>query len=124
MATKSNITSISLVAAADLSAKQYHVVKVDNTGKAAVSGASDLNSIGVLQGKSIAGEAATVAVYGVTKAAAGGNITAGAAVTSDANGKVVTAGAGKQIIGHALVGGASGDVISVLLGTRGIVPAT
>lgn len=120
MATTANLTSISLVAAADFTAKQFRVVKIDSAGKAALSGASDTNSIGVLQDKVPAGTAATVAVAGITKAVAGATITAGAALTADANAAVIAATTGKQIIGHALSGGSAGDLIPVLLGTRGL----
>lgn len=120
MSTKANLVSISLIAAADLTAKQFCVVKVDSAGKAALSGASDVTSIGVLQDKTPAGAAATVAVAGITKAKSGAAVTAGVAVTADANGAVIAATTGKQIIGHAITGGASGDLISVLLGSRGL----
>lgn len=120
MATKANIVSITLVAAADLTAQQFRVVKVNASGQAALANATDLNAIGILQDKTPAGAAATVAVAGSSKARAGGTIAAGAAVTSDANGNVVAAATGRQIIGHALTGGVSGDLITVLLGSRGI----
>lgn len=120
MTTKAIIQSISLVAAADLSAKQYHVVKPNSSGQAALANATDTAQIGILQDKPTSGVAGNVAVGGVSKAAYGGTIAAGAAVTSDANGKVVTATTGKQIIGFALVGGVSGDIGSVLISPRGL----
>ncbi|CAB4122315.1 Bacteriophage VT1-Sakai, H0018 [uncultured Caudovirales phage] len=119
MATDNIGMNLSLVAAADLSAKQFLVVKADSAGKAALAGASDTNQIGIVQNKPTAGQTATIRFAGVSKAAAGGTIAAGGAVTSDSAGKVIAATTGKQIIGTALTGGVSGDVITVLLINRG-----
>ena len=66
MAFSENMQTISLVAASDLSGKQYYFVAVDTDGKAALTG-DDGNPIGVLQNKPEAGQAATVAIAGVTK---------------------------------------------------------
>lgn len=139
MSIEYKVQNLTLVAAADLSAKQYTAVKVDSAGKAAAAGAGEM-PIGVLQNNPVAGAAATVAYGGVTKAKAGGSITAGAAVASDANGAVVAAtlartntsdgGAatdpliGSNVIGIALAGADSGDIIPVLLTLAGAYPTT
>jgi hypothetical protein len=47
---------VTLVAAADLSAKQYHFVKLDNTGKAAAVTAITDVPVGVLQNAPTAGQ--------------------------------------------------------------------
>ena len=107
--------SLSLVAAADLSAKQFHAVTVNSAGRAAIADADD-QVIGIVQNNPASGQAATVAFGGVSKAAAGGNITAGNRVTANASGQIVAAAnAGDSVIGVALTGGASGEIISVLL---------
>lgn len=120
MTTKVILQSISLVAGADLSAKQFHVVKVNSSGQAVAANATDVAQVGILQDKPISGVAGSVAVNGVSKAAFGGTVASGAAVTSDANGKIVAATTGKQIIGFALQGGVSGDIGSVLIAPRGL----
>lgn len=130
---------VSLVAAADLSAKQYYAVKVDSNGKAALAGAGEFVA-GILQNKPVAGQAANIAWGGVTKAFAGGNITAGNKVAADANGKFVAAseavvntsdaGAaadpsiGSNVIGVALTSASTGDVFAVLLTNSGATPKT
>lgn len=116
MATENNLTSISLPAAADLSAAQYKIVQVNSSGQAALANATSM-TVGVLQNKpSAAGRVATVAIHGVSKVVAGGAITAGARVTSDANGNAVAATtAGDAVIGVALTGAASGDVFPIAL---------
>lgn len=135
-----NHHSLSLVAAADLSAKQYRAVKVDSNGKAAVAGAGEA-AIGILQNDPISGQAATVATVGArSKALAGGNITAGNYVAADANGAVVAATLGRvntsdaggavdavigsNIIGIALNGGVANDIITVLITLPGVAPTT
>jgi hypothetical protein len=115
MAYENQVQSITLVAAADLSAKQYRVVKIDSNGKAAMSDADDLG-IGILQNNPGSGQPATVGYSGVSKALAGGTIAAGARVTSDANGALIAASsAGDAVVGVAVTGAASGDLFPVLI---------
>ncbi|CAB4122562.1 hypothetical protein UFOVP36_63 [uncultured Caudovirales phage] len=131
--------SISLVAAADLSAKQYYAVKVDSAGKAAIAAAGEY-TIGYLVNKPTAGQAATIVYGGVSKALLGGTVAAGATVAADANGKTVdateartnTSDAGaatdpliaSNVIGVALVGGVAGDIVPVLVLASGATPTT
>ena len=116
MATENSLLSISLPAAADLSAAQYKIVHINSSGQAALSNATSLG-VGVLQNKpTAAGRIATVAHAGITKCVAGAAITAGVRVTSDANGNAIAAAtAGDAVIGFAVTGAASGDVFPVLL---------
>lgn len=134
-----NHHTLSLTAAADLSAKQYFAVKVDSNGKAALAGAGEFTA-GILQNKPASGQAADVAWGGISKAIAGGNITAGATVAADANGKLVDAAeavtsvsgdaqnnvalVASNVIGIALAGASSGDVFAVLLTRTGATPKT
>lgn len=80
-----------LVAGADLSAKQYHFVKIDNgTGNAVlVNGATD-RPVGVLQNNPIAGQEAEVLIVGGTKVVAGGTASAGQPLFASASGNAVT----------------------------------
>ena len=58
---------ISLEAGADLSAKQYHFVKLDANGKAVVCSAATDKPVGVLQNNPTSGQAAEIVVVGLTK---------------------------------------------------------
>ncbi len=140
MAYEVIVLDISLVAAADLSASQYRFVKVDANGKAALAAAGE-NAIGVLQDKPVAGQTATVRLYGISKVMAGAAIAKGAAVASDANGKAKTAvsartdtsdagAANDPLIGSYAVGialqaaAADGEIIPVALVHLGAIPQT
>ena len=139
MSTSNPNVCITRVAAADLSAKQFFAVKIDNTGKAALSGAGE-PAIGILQNNPASGVAAAIAISGTSKAVAGGSITAGDRLTADATGKMVTATAGRtntsdtgvaadpligsNVIGIALEGAASGDIFQVAVLHMGAVPTT
>lgn len=116
MAFDNSVQSVTLPAAADLSAAQFKLVTVNSSGQAAVAGATSL-VVGVLQNKpAAAGREATVAYAGVSKVVAGGTIAAGARVTADANGAAIAAAsAGDAVLGVALAGAASGDLIPVLI---------
>jgi hypothetical protein len=106
---------LSLVAAGDLSAKQFHAIGVNSAGKAAIADADD-QVIGIVQNNPAAGQAANVAFGGVSKAKLGGTVAAGARVTANASGEIVAASsAGDAVIGVALSGGASGEIVSILV---------
>jgi hypothetical protein len=110
-------TQETLIAASDLSAKQYTFVLVDANGKAATPGAGG-EVYGVIQNKPKATQAATVMVDGISKVIAGGTVTAGDLVTSDANGKAVRAAglvSANSQAGVALESGILNDVIAVQL---------
>lgn len=137
MATEQKVQTITLVAAADLSAKQYCHIKVDSNGKAAVAAAGEF-AIGILQNNPGAGQAATVAYSGVSKVLAGGTVAAGATVKSDSNGKAADAMeantntsdaggvtdplVGSHVSGIALESAVAGDIFPVLLTLTGAVP--
>ena len=139
MSFQSNGTDITLVAAADLSGKQFYAVKVDSNGKAALCVAGDF-AIGMLQNKPASGEQGTVRIAGVSKGAAGGSITAGNLLAADANGKLVAAtlsrtntsdgGAavdallGSNVVGVALESASSGEIFAVALALAGASPTT
>jgi len=111
---------ITLEAAADLSAKQYHFVKVDADGKAAAcNGATDV-PIGVLQNDPTAGQTCEIVVVGVTKISSDaaldeGNLigtsgdgqadakTVGSDTTEYVVGQMMTATGAAGVIGTALV---------------------
>lgn len=122
MATENLGKVISMLAGADLSAKQYCFVAgtaTDNTVNTAGAGVA---AIGVLQDNPASGRAGAVMINGVSKIVAGGTVAAGAKVASDASGHAVTAATGNYILGTAKTGGASGAVIEIIFEHHGISP--
>jgi len=110
-----------LVAAADLSAKQFYIVKIDSTAKVVLADSALSTIVGVLQNNPVSGEAATYRFLGTTKVVAGGTIAVGALVTSDANGKAVaTTTDGHIVIGRHIgtSAAASGDIVEVQMGIQ------
>ena len=121
MAYDSPQMTISLPAAADLSAKQYYFVAVDTDGKAALTG-DDGNPIGVLQNKPTAGQAATICVFGVTKLYIGteSGLGAGYNVGCDSNSAGKVSDTASFRMGVALEDPtADGDIVAVLLQKNG-----
>jgi hypothetical protein len=115
MAFEQGLQTISMPVNADMSAKQYFIMKA-SAGKAAVAGAGQ-QPIGILQDDPAAdGRAGCIGIDGISKVVAGAAISAGAYVASDANGKAVTAASGDIAVGIAVTAAsADGDVISVQL---------
>lgn len=109
------------VAGADLSAKQYYIVKTDSAGAVVLAGDGEVAS-GVLQNKPTSGQAASYAVDGVSKVVVSGAITAGGLVMSDSNGKgTAHTGSGKNAFGRALeTSTTDGDIIAVQLNVTDI----
>lgn len=103
-----------LVAAADLSAKQFYLIKVDSNGAAALCGDGEM-AIGSLQNKPTSGLIAEIQTGGVAKIVAGAVTTRGGLLASDANGKVIDAVTNDNIVGIGLEAGADGSVISVFM---------
>lgn len=118
MATFLKGQSISLVAAADLTAKQFCAVKVDTNGQAAVAGAGEAG-VGILQNNPASGSSASVMISGSSKAKAGGTIAAGANVAANASGLLVAATTGNYIVGIAKIAAVSGDTFEVILKSMG-----
>lgn len=115
----SQAVKITLVAAADLSTKQYYFVKLDSNGKAALcSGATD-KPIGILQNAPTSGTEAEVVVAGGSKVIAGGTLDEGNSIGTDGNGKAVALTQGtdttKYIVGQVLSAGASNEIVTVVI---------
>lgn len=116
MATQESLTTVTLIAGADLSAKQYLFVELANDGQIDPVGSAGGDAVGVLQNDpDAAGKAATVAISGISKVVCGGTVTVGDKVQSDNAGKALTAASGDHVLGRALATGASGEIIPVLL---------
>lgn len=123
MASYDNVSTFSLDAGADLSAKQYFFVKVGTADNAAVVCGDGENALGVLINAPLSGEPAAIANSGVVKVSAGGSITRGANVASDAAGEAVTAASGDYVLGIALEAADDGDIIRVAFDKNGVEPA-
>lgn len=105
-----------LDAGADLSTKQFYIVKLDSNANLVLGAAGTDKLVGVLQNKPQSGEGGLFRFSGTTKVVAGGTITAGAWITSDGSGKAIATTTDKNVaIGQALEGASSGDIFEVLL---------
>lgn len=109
---------LSRKASADLSAKQFFIVKLDTNGEVALASAATDAFIGVLQNKPKAGETAEIRLVnaeGTLKVVLGGTVAKDAMVTADSAGKgVSTTTVGNYVLGMALEAGVAGDIIEVL----------
>ncbi len=116
MSTTQATTSISLLAAVDLSTKQNLFVEVTAAQTVNVCNAITDVAVGVLRNKPLAGQAAEVAILGTATVIAGAAIAAGAKVAPTAAGKAQTAVSTQYSRGIALTAAAAdGDEIEVLL---------
>jgi hypothetical protein len=111
---------VTLVAAADLSAKQYHFVKLDSAGKAAEIAANTDRAIGVLQNAPLAGQEAEVLVVGGTKLVAGEALAEGAVLSTTSAGKADSIAVGtattQYILGTALTEVANdGEIVTAVV---------
>lgn len=103
--------------------KQYRFVKVTGATQVGLADATANEVVvGVLQNKpQFTGQSATVAIRGVSKVQAGGNVNAGQAVKVKNTGEAVAAtlpADAALVVGVAVTSGADGQIISVLLKTN------
>ena len=123
MAYQQAQTNITLKAGADLSAKQYFFVKIDANGDAVLAGNGE-NAIGVLQNAPASGEAANIAVAGVSKVIIGDttSLDSGVVISSDADGKA-TIGVSTDFALAILIEDttANDDVVSCLIQKTGAI---
>jgi len=131
MATTRNDGRLVLTAGADLSAKQYYIVKRHSTaGQVVLSAAGSDNHLGALQNAPVSGDVAEIVTrnYGGTaKVIAGGTLTPGCALTSDGNGKAVaTTTEDDQVLGYYTgdANAASGDIVEFRPSDNVIPPAS
>lgn len=103
---------------ADNSGNQYRFVSITGAHTVGRADANDTDAIvGVLQNKpQVTGEAATVAIRGVSKVRAAGAISAGANVYVDASGLGTATAGTSRVVGVALAAaGGADELIPVLL---------
>jgi hypothetical protein len=109
MATQGQQTRESMIAGADLSAKQFTFVKMNTTDRTVVSAGNGDAAFGVLINDPESGQAATVVTAGRVVVEVGtGGLTAGDEVGVDANGEAVSAAATDIIVGICVDGAAAG----------------
>jgi hypothetical protein len=109
MATQGQQTRESMIAGADLSAKQFTFVKMNTTNRTVVSAGNGDAAFGVLINDPKSGQAATVVTAGRVVVEVGTNgLTAGNEVGVDANGEAVSAAATDIIVGICVDGAAAG----------------
>ena len=118
MAYEMDVLDITCIAAADLSSYQYRFVKLTADNTVNVCGAGE-QAIGVLQNKPIAGAAARVRVFGVSRITNGtaGAIAYGAKAMSAADGKVVASSTDKDVYFGIVLDGVSNvnEMVTVLI---------
>lgn len=115
MAIEQNLVTITRAAGADLSSSQYKFVESNSSGTATVCGTAGEYALGVLQNDPTSGNAATIAVSGISKVVLGDTVAINVEVSTDASGRAIPATTGHKIVGIAIVGGAVGNIGSVLL---------
>lgn len=107
----------SFQAAADLSEKRYHAVKLNTNGELVLAAAGTDNIIGVLDSDTKLGHTGDVVFIngaGSFKARAGAGVTAGDLITSDASGKAVKAAAGDRAFGRAVTTAVTNEIFEYL----------
>ena len=131
MATTRNGGRLVYTAGADLSAKQYHIVKRHSTaGECVLSSAGSDNHLGVLQNAPADNDVAEILGRGAAdtgKVKAGGTLTPGAALTANADGEaVVTTTEDDQVIGYYLgdANAAENDIVEFRPSDNVIPPAS
>lgn len=106
----------SVVAAADLSSKQYYAVTLGSGGFSLADAAGE-KTVGLLQNAPTSGDACEVCFMGLGLGILGGTVAVDDWLTVDANGKLVaTVEHTSHVIGRAMEAGISGDVVTVLVG--------
>lgn len=100
------------VAGADLSAAQYHLVKLDTDGTVILTAAVTDVPYGVLQNAPGAGEEAAVLLLGITQVVAGGQVDIGDVIGTNDAGRAVVKTVGTDITHYAIgtvIDGAGAD---------------
>lgn len=104
-------------AAADLTAQQYHVVRLSAANATNLASLATTSAIsGVLQNKPKTNEACSVAFSGASKITAGGALTANDIITTNSSGRAAVVASGQMAIGRVLeAAAADGDIVSAVL---------
>lgn len=120
MAFEEVLVAVSRPAGADLSDWATHKftgVKLDSSSNVVKVSAITDTVYGILQNDPKQGEAARVAIGGITKLRLAGTVAAGDQVSLNNAGRGVVAASTSKIIGTAVTGGVTGDIVSVSIST-------
>jgi len=108
-----------LTAAADLSSKQYHFVKLASATTVNVCSAITDLPIGILQNDPESGEVAEIAIFGISKAVADGTIAAarwiGTSADSQAAGITPGSDTTVYVMGQAIGAASAGETFTMFL---------
>jgi hypothetical protein len=116
MATEKNVWLHTRSAAADLSACQYHAVKINTSDAVALCSTAGEVSLGLLQNEPTLGQNADIAFAGIGKGILGGTVTYMDPLTSDASGHLIKANDNDEnVIGRALKSGVATAIVPVLI---------
>jgi len=106
-------------ASADLSAKQYHFVKMSGNNTVTVCAAVTDVPIGVLQNAPTSGQAAEVCLFGISKVVADGTLAAGNVIGTSLDGQAdaITAGSDTTVyvMGIALAAASVGETVEAFI---------
>jgi hypothetical protein len=104
-------------ASADLSAKQFFAVKITAARVTGLVAAATDFVYGILQNKPKSGQVCDVAIFGITKAIAGGSVTAGHLMGVSSGGQIVefVTSSGNTAVGYAIESGASAQIVTLYL---------
>lgn len=96
--------------------RQYRFVKVTGANQVGLATAAGDTVVGVMQNKpQVVGQAATVAIHGVSMMMTGGELDAGAAVSADSEGRAVADGGGTAHGIALAAAGQANELVPVLL---------
>jgi len=108
-----------LTAAADLSSKQYHFVKLASATTVNVCSAITDAPIGILQNNPESGETATIAIFGISKVVADGTLAAGNVIgtSADAQADAIAPGTDTTVytMGQAIQAASAGETCTMFL---------
>jgi hypothetical protein len=106
-------------ASADLSAKQFHFVKMSGNNTVTVCAAITDVPIGVLQNNPASGGAAEVCLFGISKVVADGTLAAGNVIGTSADGQADAIAAGTDTtvytMGIALSAASAGETVEAFI---------
>ena len=114
MAVMQSRDTRSVVAGADLSAKQFTFVKLDTNAEVVPAGNGE-QAFGICLVGALEDNVATVVVQGKTMVKCAGTVTAGGAVGIDAGSLAVNAASTDIIMGYATEAGVNGQIIAIEL---------
>ena len=108
-----------LTAAADLSSKQYHFVKLASATTVNVCTAITDIPIGILQNDPTSGQAAEICIFGISKVVADGTLAAGNTVGTSADSQCDAIVAGTDttvyVMGQAFTAASAGETTTIFV---------